>query len=76
MRGDTVKKRLEGLLKEDNEALNRQTEAAARRDFARFANEYFERDGELKLLVERDKDGYLVTVQFRAIRVKSFTTIM
>lgn len=74
MNGDE-KQRLEALLHRDKAIISDACEAAAVRDFARVAEEYFQLDGELTFALREEKNGAVVTVSFRVVRVKNFTTL-
>ena len=69
------RKRIARLLDHDKEDMNDESRAAAARDFGRVAREYFDVEGEPVLTVGRDRDGFGVTLTFRAARVKNFTTL-
>ena len=69
------RQRLSQLLKQDKEEMNDESRAAAMRDFKRVAEEYFELEGGVALTMGRDKNGFTVSVSFRASRVKNFTTL-
>lgn len=70
-----TKERLADMLAQNHETINSATEKAAVSEFTRVAKEYFETDGNLDFQVTRSGSGYRVTVGFRALRVKNFTTL-
>lgn len=67
--------RIERMLEQDKEELNEPSRLAAVKDFTRVTDEYFEREGEPHLKLERDKRGFTVTLMFRARRVKNFSVL-
>lgn len=69
------KTRVVSILEQDKEDINEPTRAAALQDFSQIAGEYFELDGALDFQVKRVKNGYEVTIAFRAARIKNFTTL-
>ena len=69
-----TRQRLVKMLEQDKEEMNEATRAAAVRDFAHVAEEYFETDGVPEFQMKRTKGGYEVTVSFRTVRVKNFST--
>ena len=75
MKVTETKERLAGMLAENRDDMNAATKEAARKEFVRVATEYFETDGDLNLQIAHAGSGYKVTVTFRALRVKNFTTL-
>ena len=69
------KGRLESILRHDKAIISEACEAAAVRDFAHVAEEYFELDGELAFSVREERGKSLVTLSFRVNRVKNFTQL-
>ena len=69
------KERLESILRHDKATTSEACEAAAVRDFAHVAEEYFELDGELAFSVREERGKSLVTLSFRVNRVKNFTQL-
>ena len=69
------KERLESILRHDKAIISEACEAAAVRDFAHVAEEYFELDGELTFSVREERGKSLVTLSFRVNRVKNFTQL-
>lgn len=69
------KERLESILRHDKAIISEACEAAAVRDFAHVAEEYFELDGELAFSVREERGKSLVTLRFRVNRVKNFTQL-
>ena len=69
------KERLESILRHDKPIISEACEAAAVRDFAHVAEEYFELDGELAFSVREERGKSLVTLSFRVNRVKNFTQL-
>ncbi|HIZ23971.1 MAG TPA: hypothetical protein H9812_00625 [Candidatus Gallimonas intestinigallinarum] len=69
------KERLESILRHDKAIISEACEAAAVRDFAHVAEEYFELDGELAFSVREERGKSLVTLSFRVNRVKNFTQL-
>ena len=69
------KERLESILRHDKAIISEACEAAAVRDFAHAAEEYFELDGELAFSVREERGKSLVTLSFRVNRVKNFTQL-
>ena len=70
-----TRQRLVKMLEQDKEEINEATKAAAVRDFAHVAEEYFETDGTPEFQMKRIKGGYEVTVSFKSVRVKNFSTL-
>ncbi len=70
-----TKERLASMLAENRDDMNAATKEAAYKEFSRVAKEYFETDGELGFQIARAGSGYKITVNFRALRVKNFTTL-
>ncbi len=68
-------RRLEDLLRRDKAIISDEVEAAAVRDFARVAQEYFDLDGRVSFSLREEKDGGVVTMTFRITRVKNFTVL-
>lgn len=68
-------RRLEDLLRRDKAIISDEVEAAAVRDFARVAQEYFDLDGRVSFSLREEKDGGVVTMTFRIARVKNFTVL-
>ena len=75
MREKNTKQRLAVMLDRDKEVMSEASKIAAIRDFQHVAEEYFETDGDVFLDVAAERGGSRVTVQFRARRVKNFTTL-
>ena len=69
------KERLESILRHDKAIISEACEAAAVRDFAHVAEEYFELDGELAFSVREERGKSLVSLSFRVNRVKNFTQL-
>ena len=69
------KERLECILRQDKAVISEACEAAAVRDFAHVAEEYFELDGELAFAVREERGKTAVTITFRVLRVKNFTQL-
>ena len=69
------KERLESILRHDKAIISEACEAAAVRDFAHVAEEYFELDGELAFSVREERGKWLGTLSFRVNRVKNFTQL-
>ena len=69
------KERLESILRHDKAIISEACEAAAVRDFAHVAEEYFELDGELAFSVREERGKSLVTLSFRVNCVKNFTQL-
>lgn len=69
------KERLESILRHDKAIISEACEAAAVRDFAHVAEEYFELDGKLAFSVREERGKSLVTLSFRVNRVKNFTQL-
>ncbi len=72
---DDELRRLEDLLRRDKAVISDEVEAAAVRDFARVAQEYFDLDGRVSFSLREEKGGGLVTLTFRITRVKNFTVL-
>ncbi len=68
-------RRLEDLLRRDKALISEQCEAAAVRDFAHVAQEYFDLDGRVSFSLCEEKNGAFVTLTFRITRVKNFTVL-
>ena len=68
-------RRLEDLLRRDKAIISDEVEAAAVRDFARVAQEYFDLDGRVSFSLREEKDGGVVTMTFRITRVKNFSVL-
>ena len=68
-------RRLEDLLRRDKAMISEECEAAAVRDFAHVAQEYFDLDGRVEFSLREEKGGGVVTISFRIVRVKNFTVI-
>ena len=68
-------RRLENLLRRDKAVISEDCEAAAVRDFAHVAQEYFDLDGRVSFSLQEEKNGALVTLTFRITRVKNFTVL-
>lgn len=68
-------RRLESLLRRDKAVISEECEAAAVRDFAHVAQEYFDLDGRVSFSLQEEKNGALVTLTFRITRVKNFTVL-
>lgn len=75
MKVTETKERLKSMLAENRDDMNEATREAAYKEFARVAKEYFETDGELGFQIAQAGSGYKVTINFRAVRVKNFTTL-
>lgn len=75
MKRETTKYRISRILDADKEDMNEATRAAAVADFERIAREYFETEGDVVFTVKKEKTGISVAVQFRAVRIKNFTTL-
>lgn len=69
------KKRIGELLHRDKTVISDAVEAAAVRDFARVAGEYFELDGGITFSMREEKGASCVSISFRVTRVKNFTTL-
>ena len=67
--------RLEDMLRRDKASITEECEAAAVRDFARVAQEYFDLDGRVSFSLREERGGGTVTLTFRIIRVKNFTVL-
>ena len=68
-------RRLEDLLRRDKAVISEECEAAAVRDFAHVAQEYFDLDGRVSFSLRGEKGGRAVTLTFRITRVKNFTVL-
>ena len=68
-------RRLEDLLRRDKAVISEECEAAAVRDFAHVAQEYFDLDGRVSFSLREEKGGSVVTLTFRIPRVKNFTVL-
>ncbi len=68
-------RRLEDLLRKDKAIITDEVEAAAVRDFAHVAQEYFDLDGRVAFSLREEKSGGVVTITFRITRVKNFTVL-
>ena len=68
-------RRLEDLLRRDKAMISEECEAAAVRDFAHVAQEYFDLDGRVDFSLREEKGGGVVTISFRIVRVKNFTVL-
>ena len=68
-------RRLEDLLRRDKAMISEECEAAAVRDFAHVAQEYFDLDGRVEFALREEKGGGVVTISFRIVRVKNFTVL-
>ena len=68
-------RRLEDLLRRDKAMISEECEAAAVRDFAHVAQEYFDLDGRVEFSLREEKGGGVVTIAFRIVRVKNFTVL-
>lgn len=68
-------RRLEDLLRRDKAMISEECEAAAVRDFAHVAQEYFDLDGRVEFSLREEKGGGVVTISFRIVRVKNFTVL-
>lgn len=68
-------RRLEDLLRRDKAVISEECEAAAVRDFAHVAQEYFDLDGRVSFSLREEKVGSVVTLTFRITRVKNFTVL-
>ena len=68
-------RRLEDLLRRDKAVISEECEAAAGRDFAHVAQEYFDLDGRVSFSLREEKGGSVVTLTFRITRVKNFTVL-
>ena len=64
--------RLENLLRRDKAVISEECEAAAVRDFAHVAQEYFDLAGRGDFCLRAVKSGGGVTITFRFVRVKNF----
>ncbi len=69
------RERLENLLRRDKALISEECEAAAVRDFAHVAQEYFDLDGRVSFSLREEKNGAFVTLTFRITRVKNFTVL-
>ena len=67
--------RLENLLRRDKAVVTEECEAAAVRDFAHVAQEYFDLDGRVSFSLREEKNGAVATLTFRIVRVKNFTVL-
>ena len=74
MKSERTKQRLDKMLNVDREELNEPTRAAVILEFNRVAKEFFETQG-ISLNLKKLKSGTEVTVSFRAVRVKNFSTL-
>ena len=68
-------RRLEDLLRRDKAMISEECEAAAVRDFAHVAREYFDLDGRVEFSLREEKGGGVVTISFRIVRVKNITVL-
>ena len=68
-------RRLEDLLRRDKAMISEECEAAAVRDFAHVAQEYFDLDGRVEFSLREEKGRGVVTISFRIARVKNFTVL-
>ena len=75
MREAATKARISQMIQQDKEEMNEGTYSAALKDFNRVAGEYFEREGDTIFEVKRGRNGYEVSICFRAARVKNFTLL-
>ena len=71
----TETQRLLKLIEADRGEIKPDCSAAAREEFMRIAEEFFETDGEGVLNVERGKRDLRVTFTVKAKRVKNFTAL-
>lgn len=69
------KRRIDDLLHRDKAIITDAVEAAAVRDFARVAGEYFELDGGVVFSMREERGKTTVSISFRITRVKNFTTL-
>ena len=69
------KKRIDDLLHRDKAIITDAVEAAAVREFARIAAEFFELDGDITFSMREEKGKSFVSISFRITRVKNFTTL-
>lgn len=69
------KKRIDDLLHRDKAIITDAVEAAAVREFARIAAEFFELDGDITFSMREEKGESFVSINFRIARVKNFTTL-
>ena len=69
------KERLENILRHDKAIISGACEAAAVRDFAHVAEEYFELDGQMNFSVREERGKTMVLLTFRVTRVKNFTQL-
>ena len=69
------KKRIDDLLQRDKAIITDAVEAAAVREFARIAAEFFELDGDITFSMREEKGKSFVSINFRITRVKNFTTL-
>lgn len=69
------KKRIDDLLHRDKAIITDAVEAAAVREFARIAAEFFELDGDITFSMREEKGKSFVNISFRITRVKNFTTL-
>ena len=69
------KKRIDDLLHRDKAIITDAVEAAAVREFARIAAEFFELDGDITFSMREEKGKSFVSINFRIARVKNFTTL-
>ena len=69
------KKRIDDLLHRDKAVITDAVEAAAVREFARIAAEFFELDGDITFSMREEKGKSFVSISFRITRVKNFTTL-
>lgn len=72
---DGAIRRLNAILEADKEEMNEESKRAALYDFERVAKEYFDIDGVLSLKTERGKTGMEVSLAFRAVRIKNFSSL-
>ena len=69
------KKRIDDLLHRDKAIITDAVEAAAVREFARIAAEFFELDGDITFSMREEEGKSFVSINFRITRVKNFTTL-
>ena len=69
------KKRIGELLHRDKAIITDAMEAAAVREFARVASEFFELDGGITFSMHEERGKSCVSISFRINRVKNFTTL-
>ena len=67
--------RIDEMLHRDKAVITDAVEAAAVRDFARTASEYFELDGGITFSMREEKGKSEVCITFRINRVKNFSTL-